>query len=67
MLQLSPINQRRYSAFFANKRAKYSLVLLTCLFFLTLFAELIANDKPLLVSFKGELCTCPDQLPRNHL
>lgn len=53
--KLSPINQRRYHTFFANRRAKYSLYIFSILFFLTLFAELIANDKPLLVKYEGGL------------
>lgn len=47
--------QRRIAAFSRNKRAKYSLIIFLGLFILTLFAELIANDKPLIVSYKGEL------------
>ncbi|BFM16396.1 ABC transporter permease [Maricurvus nonylphenolicus] len=53
--KLSPINQRRYHTFFANKRAKYSLIIFSALFLITLFAELIANDKPLLVNYDGGL------------
>ena len=53
----SPLNQRRWYNFKANKRGLYSLVLFSILFFLSLFAELIANDKPLLVSYQGELYT----------
>ena len=49
----SPINQRRLRVFFANKRAVFSLWLFLLLFFVCLFAELIANDKPIIVSYNG--------------
>lgn len=52
---LSPINQRRVQIFSANRRGVVSLWLFAILFFLSLFAEFIANDRPLLVSYKGEL------------
>ena len=51
---LSAINRRRLQNFKANRRGFYALWLFLLLFFVTLFAELIANDKPLLVSYKGE-------------
>ena len=52
---MSPINQRRLENFKANKRGYWSLWIFLVLFFLSLGAELIANDKPLLVKFNGEL------------
>jgi microcin C transport system permease protein len=52
---LSPINQRRWENFKANKRGYWSLWIFAILFVLTLFAELIANDRPLLAMYKGEL------------
>lgn len=53
--QLSPINVRRWSNFRANKRGFWSLWIFLVIFLVTLFAEFIANDRPLLVSYKGEL------------
>ncbi len=53
-MALSPLNQRRWRNFKANRRAFWSLWLFILLFGLSLCAELIANDKPLLVSYKGE-------------
>lgn len=53
--RLSPLNQRRLKNFRANKRGYVSLWLFLVLFFVTLFAELIANDKPLVLSYKGEI------------
>jgi microcin C transport system permease protein len=51
---LSPLNQRRLANFKANRRGYLSLKIFLVLFVLSLFAEFIANDKPLLVSYKGE-------------
>jgi microcin C transport system permease protein len=48
---LSPLNRRRLSNFKANKRGYWSLVIFTILFVACLFAELIANDKPILVKY----------------
>ena len=53
----SPLNQRRWLNFKANKRGFYSLLIFLVLFVVTLFAELLANDKPLLVSYQGSLYT----------
>jgi microcin C transport system permease protein len=48
---LSPINKRRWQNFKTNRRGYWSLWIFLVLFFVTLFAEFIANDKPLYVSF----------------
>jgi microcin C transport system permease protein len=55
MMRLSPLNQRRWRNFKRNRRAVWSLIIFGVLFGLSLFAELIANDKPILVSYQGEL------------
>jgi microcin C transport system permease protein len=52
--RLSGINQRRWQLFRANGRGYYSSVIFAVLFVLSLFANVIANDRPLLVSYKGE-------------
>jgi microcin C transport system permease protein len=52
---MTPLNRRRLANFKANRRGYLSLWLFAILFGLSLFAEVIANDKPLLVSFKGSL------------
>ncbi len=54
-LSLSPINQRRWHNFRANRRGYWSLLAFLILFVLSLFAEFIANDKPILARYKGEL------------
>ena len=53
-MALSPINRRRFAQFKAHKRGWYGLWLFLGLFVLSLGAELIANDKPLLVSHDGQ-------------
>lgn len=54
-IRLSPVNKRRINVFIKNKRAFYSLLLFTVLFVLSLMSELIANDKPLIISYKGDI------------
>jgi len=56
-MTLSPLNQRRLRNFRANRRAVWSLILFCIFFGLSLGAELLANDKPLLVSYRGEIYT----------
>ncbi len=53
--RLSVLNRRRWANFRANGRGFWSLWIITVLFALSLFAEFIANDRPLIVRFKGEL------------
>jgi microcin C transport system permease protein len=52
-MALSPLNRRRWRNFRSNKRAYWSLVIFSVLFILSLFAEFIANDKPILVNYRG--------------
>ena len=52
---LSPLNQRRWRNFTRNRRAYWSLIIFSVLFGLSLMAEFIANDKPILVSYRGEI------------
>ena len=52
---LSPLNQRRWRNFRRNGRAFWSLIIFCILFGLSCLAEFIANDKPILVSYRGEL------------
>ena len=52
---LSPLNRRRWANFKANRRGYWSLWLFLLLFILSLFAEFLANDRPILIWFKGEL------------
>ena len=54
---LSPLNARRWNNFRKNRRAYWSLWIFLVLFVLSLFAEFIANDKPILVQYRGEYYT----------
>ena len=51
----SPTAKRRWRNFKANRRGYWSLWIFLVLFILSMFSELIANDKPILASYKGEL------------
>jgi microcin C transport system permease protein len=53
-MALSPLNQRRWRNFKANRRAFWALIIFSFLYLVSLCAEVIANDKPLLVQFRGE-------------
>jgi microcin C transport system permease protein len=52
--ELSPINMRRWQKFKANRRGYWSLWIFLALFVITLFAEFIANDKPLFIRYEGK-------------
>jgi microcin C transport system permease protein len=52
---LSPLNRRRWQSFKANRRGYWSLWLFLILFIVSLFAELIANDRPFMVKYDGRL------------
>jgi microcin C transport system permease protein len=54
-LNLSPVNRRRLANFRANKRGYWSFWIFLVLFVLSLFAEFLANDRPIVVSYKGEI------------
>jgi microcin C transport system permease protein len=51
---LSPINRRRWENFKRNRRGYVALWLFMILFVISLFAEFIANDKPLYLRFDGQ-------------
>ena len=52
---MSPLFLRRWKQFCQNRRAVWASFLLIVLFVVSLFAEVIANDKPLLVRYKGHI------------
>ena len=56
-LRLSPMNRRRLANFRANTRGYWSFWIFAVLFVLSLGAEFIANERPILVSYKGQLLT----------
>lgn len=53
--KLGPQGRRRLANFKANRRGYVSSWIFSVLFFVSLFAEFIANDKPLIMSFEEEL------------
>lgn len=55
MLKLNPDVKKKYHSFKRNRRAFYSLIIFCLLFGASLFAEFIANDKPLMVSYQQSL------------
>lgn len=52
-MAFTPLTERRIQQFKKNKRGYVSLWIFMFLFLVTLFAELIANDKPLLIKYEG--------------
>ena len=50
---LDPLQRRRWENFKANKRGFWSLWLFLVLFVVALCAEFVANDKPILVQYRG--------------
>ena len=52
-MNLSKLNQRRLNNFKNNRRGYYSFWIFTFLFIVTLFADFIANEKPLLVKYNS--------------
>jgi len=52
-IDLLPITQRRWQNFKANRRGYWALWIFLVLFVVSLFAEFIANDKPLFIRFDG--------------
>jgi microcin C transport system permease protein len=51
--QISPLTRRRLDSFCRNRRGFWSLWIFLAVFLVTLFAEFIANDRPILVRFNG--------------
>jgi microcin C transport system permease protein len=51
---ISPLNERRWRIFKDHARGYWSLWIFLVLFVLSLFAEFIANDRPLMVSYEGQ-------------
>jgi len=52
---MNPLNRRRLAAFKSSKRGMISLVVFGVLFFVSLFADFLANNKPILISYDGAL------------
>ncbi|WP_281805563.1 ABC transporter permease [Methylocystis echinoides] len=55
LLRLSPLEQRRLANFKANRRGYWSFWLFMALFVMSLLSNVLANDRPILAWYKGEL------------
>ena len=55
LFTLKGLNRRRWELFKGNRRGLWSLWIFGALFLMSVFAPIIANDRPMLVSYKGEL------------
>jgi microcin C transport system permease protein len=54
-MKITPLTRRRLHNFRANRRGFWSLWIFIAIFAVTLFAEFIASDKPMLVRYDGDL------------
>jgi microcin C transport system permease protein len=54
MIRLTPLTQKKIKHFKEIKRGYWSLLVLSSLLILSIFAELLINSKALVVSYKGE-------------
>jgi microcin C transport system permease protein len=52
-VKLSPLNHRRYDNFKSNRRGWYSFWIFSFLFIISILANIIANDKPLIIKFNN--------------
>ncbi|WP_374385235.1 ABC transporter permease [Dongia sp.] len=53
--KVTPLTRRRWRNFLTNRRGVWSLVIFLILFGISLPAEFIANDRPIIVSYQGDL------------
>ena len=53
-ITISPLNKRRWESFKANRRGYWSMWLFLAMFLISLFAEFIANDKPIFIHVNGK-------------
>ena len=54
-MKLSYLNKRRFENFKSNKRGWYSFMIFTFLFLVSIFADFIANEKPLLIKYQNQI------------
>ena len=55
LIKLSGLNERRLHLFKMNKRGYWSFWIFLVLFVISVFAPIIANDRPIVASYKGEI------------
>ena len=56
-IPIRPLTRRRLKNFTANRRGFWSLWIFLAMFVLSLFAEMIANDRPILIRYDGGFYT----------
>ncbi|MGI3901483.1 MAG: ABC transporter permease [Janthinobacterium lividum] len=54
-LRLTPLNRRRLDNFKRNRRGYWSFAIFMALFVVSLGAELVSNERPLVISYKGDI------------
>ena len=54
-MKLSPLNTRRYNNYKSNRRGWYSFWIFAFLFLVSILANFIANEKPLLIQYKNQM------------
>ena len=54
-MNFSPLTKRRFKNFKANKRGAIATITFCFLFLISIFAEFIANDKPILLVFDNKV------------
>lgn len=54
-MRITPLTRRRLDNFRANKRGYWSFWIFIVIFVISLFAEFLANDKPIVLSYQDEL------------
>ena len=54
-MNLTPLNKRRLDNFKSNKRGWYSFLIFSFLFLVSIFADFIANEKPLLIKYENQI------------
>ncbi|MGC2219056.1 MAG: ABC transporter permease, partial [Pseudolabrys sp.] len=54
-IALSPLNKRRWENFKVNRRGYWALWIFLTMFVVSLFAEFIANDKPIFIYVNGQV------------
>ncbi len=54
-MKLTGLNRRRWELFKANRRGFWSFWIFLVLFLMSVLAPFLANDKPILASYKGEI------------
>ncbi len=50
----SPITKKRIEKFKSHKRAYFSLLIIVILYIISLFADLLANNKPIIMKYNGK-------------